>query len=206
MKTQTHEYITITAEEGYFLTNHNGLYGTEIVLGANDSPDNYEELPLSEWPEEPDIQESENESSEEQSEQLTAEPDALEEAKFVKLLQIERYDVSEAVNGFYYNGQFMWLDRVTRAVLANTIDSFELLGRDTINIWYKDTVCVTLHVHEAKMLLAALEIYATECYNVTASHKAAVNAMTSVSDVENFDHTAGYPQMLDLPEGSEDSE
>lgn len=197
MKTKTHEYITITAEEGYFLTNHKGLYGTEIVLGANDSPDNYEELPLSEWPEELDIPETENESSEEQSELPTVEHDALSEAKFVKLLQIERYDVSEAVNGFYYNGQFMWLDRETRATLRNTIESFENVGREHLNIWYGDNY-ITLELQTAKRLLSLLEVYATDCYNITSMHKKEVSEMETIEEVNNFDITADYPVRLEF--------
>lgn len=206
MKTQIHEYITITAEEGYFLTNHNGLYGTEILLGAKDSPENYEELPLSEWPEELDIPESENESSEDQSELFTnntnstnntVEHDALEEAKFVKLLQIERYDVSEAVNGFYYNGQFMWLDSETRATLRNTIESFENVGRESLNIWYGNNY-ITLELQTAKRLLSILEVYATDCYNITSMHKKEVSEMETVEEVNNFDITADYPEILNL--------
>lgn len=198
MKTQTHEYITITAEDGYFLTNHNGLYGTEIVLGANDSPENYEELPLSEWPEnEAASQVEEPIQEEQQTEHITTEEDILREAKFVKTLQIEQYDVSEAVNGFYYNGQFMWLDRETRATLRNTIESLENVGRESLNIWYGDSY-ITMELQTAKQLLSLLEVYATDCYNVTAMHKKAISEMESVDEVNDFDIASDYPEMLNL--------
>lgn len=41
----------IMAENGNFLTNSEmTIYGIEIVLGDIDSPDNYQERPLSEYP------------------------------------------------------------------------------------------------------------------------------------------------------------
>ena len=192
-------HTIIHAEEGFFLTNNNGVYGTEIYLGDLDSPENYEELSLSQWPdenpEEPIEVPIENDLGEIQYDI----PDTLEEAKERKLELIKLYDISDNVNGFFYNDQFMWLDRVTRAVLANTINSAELLNQNTINIWYNDIVCVTLNCEEAKYLLAMLEMYATVCYNVTATHKQAVRNMTTIEQVVNFDITADYPERLRFP-------
>jgi len=192
MKTQIHEYITITAEDGYFLTNHNGLYGTEIVLGSNDSPENYEELPLSKWPEIENTQQVEESTQEEPTQE-----DKLLKAKAIKISSIERYDVSYKVNGFYYNGKFMWLDRETRATLRNTIESLELVGRNELNIWYKYTY-ITLDLDSAKRLLALLEVYATDCYNVTERHKKEIIEMEDIDEVISFDIREGYPEMLNL--------
>ena len=55
---------------------------------------------------------------------------------------------------------------------------------------------ITLHIDEARQLLAALEIYATDCYNVTAMHKVQVNALDTIEDVDAFDITADYPERL----------
>ena len=122
----------------------------------------------------------------------------LELAKINKISEIERYDVSDNVNGFFCNGQFMWLDRVTRAVLANTINSAELLGESTINIWYNDVVCINVGCDDAKQLLAAIEMYATSCYNITVSHKVAIRNMDSIEDINAFDITADYPNRLEF--------
>ena len=201
MRIETHEYRTIIADEGYFLTNNQGLYGYEIVLGEFDSPENYVELPVSEWPSIPEPEEPETPDvptgSEEQEISEIQEFDSLYIAKRFKIMEIEAYDVSTNVNGFFYSGNFMWLDRETRSSLKNTIESLALMNRDSLNIWYED-IYVTVDLNSARQLLAALEVYATDCYNVTALHKAEVNSMTSVSDVENFDVTVGYPQRLEF--------
>lgn len=121
--------------------------------------------------------------------------DMLEQAKAQKQEEIDAYDTSENVNGFFYNEVFMWLDRKTRATLRNTIDSLKIFGRETLNIWYNE-INITLSVQEAEYLLAALEVYATDCYNVTATHKNYVNNLTNIEDVNAFDVTADYPQRL----------
>lgn len=185
---ETNGIKTITADEGCFLTNNNGIFGETIILGSDDSPENYTQLPLSELPEE--TNDDMGETAEEQQ--------SLESEKERKIEEIEAYDISDNVNGFFYDGQFMWLDRITRAVLANTISSAKLLGQETINIWYNDTICITLDCENAKLMLASLELYATSCYNVTATHKATIRNMTKIEDIINFDITADYPNRLEF--------
>lgn len=126
----------------------------------------------------------------------------LEEAKSIKIDEINEYDTSSSVNGFYYNGQFMWLDRDTRSSLMGTINCLEAVGRSEMNIWYKDQFYITIDTQTAKQLLYALEVYALDCYNVTASHKRAVSEMETLEEVEAFDVTSGYPQMLILGENT----
>lgn len=40
------------------------------------------------------------------------------------------------------------------------------------------------------------ELYALECYNVTASHKANIEQLTTIEEVEAYDYTIGYPEKL----------
>lgn len=114
-----------------------------------------------------------------------------------KIVEIDAYDHSSSVNGFYYNSILMWLDKNTRSALVNTINSAELLGRDRIQIWHGD-LSVDLELNEARQLLAALELYASECYSVTAQHKAQVRSMTNIDDINAFDITADYPVKLNI--------
>ena len=123
-----------------------------------------------------------------------SEPTTLEEWKERKLKEIDDYDNSPMVNCFYLNGQPMWLDRETRASLKNTIESLTLVGRDTLSIWYGETQ-IELDLNTARQLLAVLEVYATDCYNVTIQHKISVAQLTNIDDVRDFDITAGYPEM-----------
>lgn len=124
-------------------------------------------------------------------------PRTLNDAIREKLCEIEFYDTSSEVNGFYLNTNLVWLDRDTRASLKNTIESSILMGRETLNIWFGD-VYVTLPIETAKLLLATLELYATDCYNVTAQHKVNVKELTTIEEVDNYDITSGYPEKLNF--------
>lgn len=189
-------YTVIKADEGFFLANQAmTLYGAEIILGKYDTPENYRELPMSEWPEVPEPDEPTEPDTPGPDEPTEPTPtDTLALAKASKLRDITAYDNSPNVNGFRLNGNLMWLDRETRASLRNTIESASLLGRTELDIWFGD-VYITLPLNDARMMLAALEMYATDCYNVTSQHRVQVRALETVEAVEAFDVTAGYPQM-----------
>jgi len=47
-------------------------------------------------------------------------------------------------------------------------------------------------------MLAAVEVYAADALNVTESHKAAINALTTIKDIEDYDFTTGYPEKLEF--------
>lgn len=131
---------------------------------------------------------------------------ALSRARQDKLMAIEAHDTSPEVNSFSLGGQPMWLDKATRVGLANSISIEAEAGRTSTVLWFGGTR-YELPITIAKAMLAALELYALECYNVTASHCAAVNALESVEDIEAYDHTAGYPERLafSLKEGGQDA-
>lgn len=137
------------------------------------------------------------EETKSQFDELLVVQDDLAKHKRDKIREIEVYNVSKNVDGFFYNGVLMWLDKHTRTSLVNTLNSADIVGREQINIWYSG-MYITLRIEEARQLLAALEIYATDCYNVTAQHKVAVNNMTSIEEVDAFDVTADYPQRLNF--------
>ena len=193
MKIETGLHTIITAEDGYFLANSDmSLYGETIVLGIYDSPENYSEYPMAEWPVADEPGDEPGEEPEESS-VMDEEARMLAEAKASKLREIDAYDNSTYVNGFYLGGNLMWLDRETRASLKNTIESAILLGRDNLDIWFGD-LFITLSITNARTMLAVLEMYATDCYNVTAQHKADVRAMDNIEDIEAFDVAKGYPE------------
>lgn len=48
----------------------------------------------------------------------------------------------------------------------------------------------------SKMALAQVQIYANQCFGVTERHKAAIEALSAVQDVEDYDFTADYPPRL----------
>lgn len=121
----------------------------------------------------------------------------LENAIKAKLEEITKYDVSSAVNGFYYQGSEYWLDKATRVGLMNSTRILKENGQTTTTLWFNN-MSLTLPVDDVIDKLSALEQYALSCYNVTASHKIAVQALTTIEAVNEYDVTQGYPTKVDL--------
>lgn len=121
----------------------------------------------------------------------------LEQAKADKIAEITDYDTSSLVNGFMLNGQLVWLDKATRVGLMNSTTIAKAAGQETTTLWLGELKLV-VGCDKAIQLLSVLEMYALECFNVTASHKAAVNELKSIEEVEAYDYKAGYPKMLEM--------
>ena len=131
--------------------------------------------------------------------QFSAKLDALklEEAKAEKIAEITAYDTSDKVNGFILNGLLVWLDKATRVGLMNSTNIAKAAGQQTTTLWLGGAKLV-VGCDKAIQLLSALEMYALECFNVTASHKAAVGELKTIEDVNVYDYKTGYPKMLEM--------
>lgn len=131
--------------------------------------------------------------------EFSAKMDALdlELAKAEKIAEITAYDTSDKVNGFVLNGLLVWLDKATRVGLMNSTTIAKAAGQETTTLWLGGLKLV-VDCDKAIQLLSALEMYALECFNVTASHKAAVSELKSIEEVEAYDFKTGYPKMLEM--------
>lgn len=118
----------------------------------------------------------------------------LARAKANKIAELEAYDQSE-VNSFSVNGKDMWLDHDVRQQLRISLDALSQAGRENVTKWF-DGSEYTYPIDVWYYMLAQVEVYASDALNVTESHKAAINAMTSVSEVEEYNYTVGYPDKL----------
>ena len=121
----------------------------------------------------------------------------LKQAKVDKIAEIAAYDTSSSVNGFMLNGLLVWLDKATRVGLMNSTTIAKASGQETTTLWLGGMKLV-VDCDKAIQLLSALEMYALECFNVTASHKQAVSELTTIEEVEAYDYKSGYPKMLEM--------
>ena len=119
----------------------------------------------------------------------------LQRAKSAKIAELEAYDASDAVNSFEVKGKTMWLDAQTRQQLRISLDAMQQAGRETVTKWF-DGEKYTYPIDVWYYMLGLVEVYASDALNVTEAHKAAINALTSVSEVEAYDYTVGYPDKL----------
>lgn len=132
--------------------------------------------------------------------QLTPEPErTLEQAKSEKIDQIDRYDSSDFVNGFDVvteDGTITaWLTPSERANYRSSIDAAELLEINELSLYIGDTQ-ITIPTQTAKLMLAQIQLYADRCFIVTKQHKAAVEVLSSIEEVDNYNNVSGYPEKL----------
>lgn len=123
------------------------------------------------------------------------EDDLLGAAKKAVTDAITAYDTSPSVNGFMLNGQRVWLNKDTRVGLMNSTSIAKGMGKTTTTLWFGGME-IEVNCDKAIGLLSALEMYALECFNVTAAHKKAVAELNTVEEVLGYDYTKGYPEQL----------
>ena len=182
--------VKVSADKGFILKGGD-TYTSEIYCAEDAELQDYEAVAYS------DYLIAENKKK--------YEGKTIEEAKEILLAEIDAYDKSSAVNGFYLNGMLIpWskddpsspnVDK--RMGLRQNIADKVALGEENISIWMKG-MSFTMPCAQAEMLMRSIENYAYECFNVTAAHKVAVSELTSIEEVEKYDITAGYPAQLKM--------
>lgn len=174
--------VKVSADKGFILKGGD-TYTSEIYCAEDAELQGYEVVAYS------DYLRAENKKK--------YEGKTIEEAKGMLLAEIEAYDTSSAVNGFALNGAVVWLDKATRVGLMNSTTIAKAAGQKTTTLWLGG-IKLVVDCDKAIQLLSALEMYALECFNVTASHKQAVSELTTIEEVEAYDYKAGYPKMLEM--------
>lgn len=117
----------------------------------------------------------------------------LEEAKAIRLALLAKYDTSSAVNGFTVGGVELWIPADKRAILRTSIEAYKALGEQSVTkVW--EGVEYTFPTDTWIYMINSVEVYASECFNTTERHRAAISALSSVADVEAYDFTTGYPE------------
>lgn len=119
----------------------------------------------------------------------------LARAKASKIAELEAYNKSDAVDSFTINGKAMWLDHDLRQQLRISLDALSQAGRETVTKWF-DGVEYTYPIDVWYYMLGLVEVYASDALNVTEAHKAAINAKTTVKQVEDYNFQSGYPSKL----------
>lgn len=121
----------------------------------------------------------------------------LEAAKTEVEKAITAYDSSSAVNSFLLNGIQVWLDKATRVGLMNSTAIAKNMGQEKTSLWL-GSYQLEVDCDKAIQLLSALEMYALECFNVTAAHKKAVSELDNIEAVLTYDYKSGYPEKLEM--------
>lgn len=121
----------------------------------------------------------------------------IEDAKREKIAEIEAYDTSNSVNGFTLGGQQMWLSLEERKNMRQSLIALKAQGIETFTYW-NGLIPITMPVVQFESIMNAVEVYALQCFNVTAQHKAMIEELTSIEEIDAFDVTIGYPVKLEF--------
>lgn len=171
--------------DGFYLTDKNETIVSKVIyLGLADNPENYHEITA--------------ERAEEIAKQSKAPVEidnSLEYKKARKLQELTKYDSSDEVNSFTYNGIKLWLDKGTRVGLVNAIAMLRKLNEEKITLILNETQ-VELDLDAAELLLASVEAYALKCYNITAKHKIAIEKITTEKELIKYNFKTDYPEKL----------
>lgn len=135
------------------------------------------------------------------NEHMPTAEEVLIKAKDEKIRELVEYDESEDVNDFIivYQGKDMhyWADKTERNELKNAVRDCISMGRDVYRLDLRDKgVSITLPCEALLQMMAALEVYAIDCYNKTTDHEYAIRALGNKEEVEAYDFKVGYPDKL----------
>ena len=128
---------------------------------------------------------------------LPTEEELMEAARKKKLSQISTYDSSANVNVFLVSGQPMWLSFDERSRLKASLEAAEALGQSTMTKFFAG-LRFEFPLAAWRQMINAVEAYAGECLNITATHKKTVEALDNLESIENYDYTVGYPEKLEF--------
>ena len=118
-------------------------------------------------------------------------------AKGKKDGDITAFDNSANVNSFIIGGLPMWLSWELRARLKASLEAIEAAGGTEMTKNFGG-IEYPFSVEQWHAMINAVENYAGQCQEVTEGHRAAVNALTTVKKVENYDYTVGYPPKINF--------
>ena len=118
-------------------------------------------------------------------------------AKAEKIMQIETYDSSDAVEQFTINGAPMWLGHELRQQLWTSAKAYRDAGYENMTKVFNGAE-FTFPIGTWEVMLNALEIYAAEALNTTERHKNNVNQLVTIQSITDYDYTQGYPSKLEF--------
>ena len=119
----------------------------------------------------------------------------LEMAKAEKQTAITEHDNSANVNSFTVGGIPMWLNFDQRSRLKATLDAIEGEGGTEMTKNFGG-IDYTFTCVQWRSMINAVEVYAGQCQVVTQEHRNAVDVITTIKKVQQYDFTTGYPPKL----------
>lgn len=116
----------------------------------------------------------------------------LERCKRVSKTNIVAYANGDAVKSYTINDVVGWEDSEARVSIRRAAADKAAAGATSYTLYHggEGFAMTPAKVDE---ILAAVEIYASDCYDITEQKKAEVDALVTIQEAEEYDVTSGYP-------------
>lgn len=133
--------------------------------------------------------------------ELLKKEDIIEANKLMLKEIITLYDNSQAINECFitYQGHTLsyWANKSERNDLKDALNDCIAMGRPEYRLDLRGlNISISISCDKLLAMLSALEVYAIDCYNKTTDHIYAVNNLTTIEEIENYDYRTGYPEKL----------
>lgn len=112
--------------------------------------------------------------------------------------KIKHYDKSRGAGGvenFTISGINIWLEKEERVGLLLRFQAEKAAGKTKTTLW-KNGMSFTLEIDNAINMLYALEVYASETYDLKEFHLAESDKLMTFDEIIEYDNTVGYPKQL----------
>lgn len=129
------------------------------------------------------------------------EEELVEMARGALLSRIRRHDESQSVNVCYIKWQDQtipyWANKQDRSDLVYAIQKYKEAGNSLYRLDLREVgVSVDIPCDNLLQMMAALEVYAVQCFNKTTDHIFAAKQLLTKEEMDLYDYTVGYPKVL----------
>lgn len=127
--------------------------------------------------------------------EIDVDPTFLAQAKLAKRAEINDHRSALLYGGFTDSNTIKWNSAPTDIQNLNALITLITAGVITNDVTWTDFTNVSRQMSPAAMIQlgAELAVFGQTCYAVSWVHKNAVEALTTVTEVQNYDYSAGWP-------------
>lgn len=120
-----------------------------------------------------------------------------EEVRKHMLFLINEYDHSSKVDGFYVNGQWMWLDFNLRGKVRERINTDVKDGK-TVSSFTFDGVKYEFPIDTLNAMMFELDKYARDSWDRSEENRANMNTFDDPYKMVEYEFKLGYPAQLNF--------
>lgn len=120
-------------------------------------------------------------------------PPTIEELKAQRFSELSMYRYSKEIAGVVLNGVMIKTDLESKVNLNGAVSRAMLRPDSSVNWKISDTVWITLPAVQIIETGLAVSDYFEDCFNCNKTHALAINALTTIEEVQNYDFTIGWP-------------